>query len=77
MLFRSVIAPWRRATFSLAFLGVRGFSPVDGEATPDGLRGWIEERGPAFAGEDHALWWALTDGLGFIPGLPRPSSPPR
>lgn len=73
----AVIAPFRRAAFSLAFLGVRGFAPVDGEAVPEGLQTWIAQRGGGFVEEGQELWWAKTDGLGFIPGLPRPSSPPR
>lgn len=73
----AVIAPWRRAAFSLAFLGVRGFVPLSGDPAPEGLRGWVERRADTFVGDGRELWWAKTDGLGFIPGLPRPSSPPR
>lgn len=73
----AVAAPFRRASFSLAFLGVRGFVPLSGEAAPAGLQDWIDRRAETFVADGQELWWAKTDGLGFIPGLPRPSTPPR
>jgi len=73
----AVAAPWRRAPFSLAFLAVRGFSPTTGEAViPDELKGWLDSRAGELAVEGREIWWAKADGLGFIPGLPRPSTPP-
>ena len=68
----TVVAPvCAKATWSMAFLGVRGFAPVNG-APPEKLTMWREEREPDVVQAGQRLWWAKTDGLGTVPGLPRP-----
>ena len=68
----TVVTPvWEKATWSMAFLGVRGFSPLNG-APPEKLTMWREEREPEVVQSGQRLWWSKTDGLGTIPGLPRP-----
>ncbi|MEM1032529.1 MAG: GNAT family N-acetyltransferase [Myxococcota bacterium] len=71
-----VAAPWQRATFSLSFLAVRGFSPVREQPPPSRLAAWVADRGTEVASPGRSLWWAPTDGLGLIPGLPRPRTIP-
>jgi amino-acid N-acetyltransferase len=62
---------WERASWAMSFLGVRGFAPIDG-ALPDKLVEWREAREAELVQPGQRIWWAKTDGLGTIPGLPRP-----
>ena len=68
----AVTPGWQRATWAMACLGVRGFIPLEGNAAPEPLAGWCERRAGQLVPEGQSLWWAKTDGLGTIPGLPRP-----
>lgn len=62
-------APW-----ALSFLAVRGFQKVEpGTGMPTKLSAWLELREEPLP-EGQSLWWAETDGLGTVPGLPRPDS---
>jgi amino-acid N-acetyltransferase len=68
----SAVTPvWEKASWSMAFLAVRGFSPVNG-SLPDTLSEWRQMRETEVLRPGQRLWWAKTDGLGTIPGLPRP-----
>jgi amino-acid N-acetyltransferase len=68
----AVVAPvWARAAWSLSFLAVRGFQQIDVAPVPDALGAWRAEH-PDVLQPGQQLWWARTDGLGTIPGLPRP-----
>jgi GNAT superfamily N-acetyltransferase len=70
----SLVTPcWDAARWALSFLGVRGFQMIYGTSgLPPKVLAWLEdaEREPLPQGQ--TLWWAKTDGLGTIPGLPRP-----
>jgi GNAT superfamily N-acetyltransferase len=69
----TVVAPvWTRAAWSLAFLAVRGFQQVGVAPATEKLALWQEERGAGLIEPGQQLWWAKTDGLGTVPGLPRP-----
>ncbi len=75
-----VVTPcWGRAAWALAFLAVRGFEPLEG-ALADKLSRWKalsldkDEAGAALVQPGQNLWWAKSDGLGTVPGLPRPDS---
>ena len=59
------------ALWALAFLSVRGFLPMDGPL-PDKISVWREQHSD-LALPGFNLWYRETDGLGKIPGLPRPS----
>ncbi len=62
-------APW-----ALSFLAVRGFQKVEpGAGMPTKLAAWLELRQEP-VGDGQSLWWSETDGLGTVPGLPRPDS---
>jgi amino-acid N-acetyltransferase len=69
-----VVTPcWERAAWAMAFLGVRGFAPVDGGPLPEPIASWKEAHAAELAVvPGQKLWWAKSDGLGTIPGLPRP-----
>jgi amino-acid N-acetyltransferase len=67
----AVVAVWEKASWALAFLAVRGFQPVDGKV-PDKLAEWQAQHAASLV-PGQRFWWAKTEGLGFIPGLPRPS----
>jgi GNAT superfamily N-acetyltransferase len=72
-----VVTPcWERATFTMAFLAVRGFQPLE-DGLPSKLAAWAENRAADVAKPGQRLWWASTDGLGTIPGLPRPEPAPN
>ena len=62
------------ATWALSFLAVRGFQKVEpGAGMPNKLSAWLELRQEPVP-DGQSLWWAGTDGLGTVPGLPRPDS---
>ncbi len=70
---KTVVTPcWDLAPWTLSFLGVRGFQPLTGKL-PDELSRWKDRREAELAEPGLSLWWALTDGLGTVPGLPRPT----
>ncbi len=70
---RTIVTPcWDLAPWALSFLGVRGFQPLTG-TLPDKLKSWTERRAAELLEPGLSLWWAKTDGLGTVPGLPRPS----
>ncbi len=71
----TVVTPcWDRASWAMAFLAVRGFQLLDGgDLLPPKLTQWLEKRPDDATVEGQRLWWAKTDGLGTVPGLPRPS----
>ncbi len=56
----------------LAFLARRGFLPEDAGSLPEKVVEWRDGAGKEALGDGRKLWWAKTDGLGHIPGLPRP-----
>jgi N-acetylglutamate synthase-like GNAT family acetyltransferase len=56
----------------LAFLAERGFLPGDAGKLPEKVAEWRDGAGAEALGEGQKLWWAKVDGLGHIPGLPRP-----
>ncbi|MBW2455689.1 MAG: GNAT family N-acetyltransferase [Deltaproteobacteria bacterium] len=69
----TVVTPcWDLAPWALSFLGVRGFQPLTGKL-PDKLQTWTKRREAELLEPGLSLWWAKTDGLGTVPGLPRPS----
>jgi len=69
----TVVTPcWATATWAMSFLGVRGFQPLDGQL-PDKLEQWKARRQADLVEPGLSLWWAETDGLGTVPGLPRPT----
>lgn len=69
-----VIAAWDAAPWAAGFLAARGFEKVAGpSAGSERLRDWIARRGGEVAEPGQTLWWAKSDGLGTIPGLPRPA----
>jgi GNAT superfamily N-acetyltransferase len=70
-----VVSPcWTKAPWAMSFLAVRGFQQLEGGTpTPDKLNAWLELRQEE-AVPGQSLWWSKTDGLGTIPGLPRPES---
>jgi amino-acid N-acetyltransferase len=74
-----VTGAWERAPWSLAFLGVRGFQmlEVGASGVPEKLASWASRRVPELSEPGSRLWWARTDGLGTIPGLPRPPASSR
>ncbi len=55
-----------------AFLASRGFMPEDAGQLPEKVTEWRAGAGAEAVGADEKLWWAKVDGLGLIPGLPRP-----
>jgi len=62
------------ASWALSFLAVRGFNKLEpGAGLPTKLSAWLELRDEELP-EGQSLWWAETDGLGTVPGLPRPDS---
>ena len=63
---------WERASWAMAFLGVRGFELLDSAALPAKLATWKANMPADLVAPGQKLWWAKTDGLGTIPGLPRP-----
>jgi amino-acid N-acetyltransferase len=65
---------WERAGWAMTFLGAAGFQPIDGGKLPPKLEDWRNGPGAELAQPGQKLWWAKTDGLGTVPGLPRPSS---
>jgi N-acetylglutamate synthase-like GNAT family acetyltransferase len=67
-----VTACWDLAPWAMSFLAVRGFQRLNGQL-PDKLNEWKDRREPELAQPGLSLWWARTDGLGTVPGLPRPS----
>ncbi len=70
---KTVVTPcWDVAPWALSFLAVRGFQHLTGKL-PDKLSQWREQREAELAQPGLRLWWAETDGLGTVPGLPRPS----
>lgn len=69
-----VTSCWDRAPWGLSFLAVRGFQPIEQGGLPDKLTEWLGAGGRELAAPGQKLWWAKTDGLGTIPGLPRPDS---
>jgi amino-acid N-acetyltransferase len=70
----AVVTPcWDLAAGAMAFLGVRGFAPLDAGGLPDKLVRWRDRRAAAVVQPGQKLWWAQTDGLGLVPGIPRPS----
>ena len=69
-----VTTAWDVAPWSLAFLGGRGFQLVESAGQlPDKLRDWVGRRGSEVTQPGQKLWWGKSDGLGTIPGLPRPA----
>ena len=70
-----VVAPcWDTSPWALSFLAVRGFQKLEpGAGLPNKLAAWFELRQDPLP-DGQSLWWAETDGLGTIPGLPRPDS---
>lgn len=69
------VAPcWDRAAWALSFLAVRGFQPVEQGGLPEKTTEWINAAPDDLTRPGQKLWWAKTDGLGTIPGLPRPDS---
>lgn len=65
---------WDTAPWALSFLAVRGFQKLEGRAgIPTKLASWLELRDEELQ-PGQSLWWASTDGLGTVPGLPRPDS---
>jgi amino-acid N-acetyltransferase len=70
----AVTACWDTAPWALSFLAVRGFQKMEGATgLPSKLASWLELRGEETP-PGQSLWWCETDGLGTIPGLPRPDS---
>lgn len=69
-----VTSCWDRASWGLSFLAVRGFQPIEQGGLPEKLTEWLDAGGRELALPNQKLWWAKTDGLGTIPGLPRPDS---
>jgi GNAT superfamily N-acetyltransferase len=72
---RTVVTPcWERAKWALSFLRARSFQMLEGTATiiPETLAGWRVNRSDEEDVAGQRLWWASTDGLGTIPGIPRP-----
>jgi N-acetylglutamate synthase-like GNAT family acetyltransferase len=68
-----VTSAWDAAPWAQKFLGARGFQRVESVAQlPEKLRDWAERRGPEVSQPGQKLWWSKSDGLGTIPGLPRP-----
>ncbi len=69
-----VTIAWERAPWTLQFLGTRGFRMLESGASglPPKLADWAHTRAAEVAAESRKLWWARTDGLGTVPGLPRP-----
>lgn len=70
----AVVAPcWTAAPWAMQFLGVRGFQMVETTSSlPEKLAEWVGRRGGDAVQPGQKLWWSKTDGLGTIPGLPRP-----
>ena len=70
----TVVTPcWDRATWAMAFLAVRGFQKLDEGELPAKLAQWRDKQPDDALPEGQTFWWAKTDGLGTVPGLPRPS----
>ena len=67
-----VWATWGRDKTELAFLAKRGFMPAEAGQLPERLVEWREAAGAEWIQDGQKLWWAKSDGLGLIPGLPRP-----
>ena len=65
---------WQKATWAMSFLGVRGFRPTQLGDVPSKLAHWCEALGTKNpeATNEKVCWWAPVDGLGNVPGLPRP-----
>lgn len=74
-----VTIAWERAPFTLQFLGTRGFRllEIGASGLPGKLADWASTRAAELSAEGRKLWWARTDGLGTIPGLPRPPASAR
>lgn len=71
----AVVTPcWERAPWGLSFLAVRGFQPLDQGGLPDKVTEWKKAAPDDIVAPGQKLWWSKTDGLGTIPGLPRPDS---
>lgn len=66
-----VTSCYNNAAWAISFLGVRGFVPLEGKL-PEPLAQWAEENAADLTGPSQGLWYRATDGLGTIPGLPRP-----
>jgi len=68
----TVVTPsWDQSPSAMSFLSVRGFQML-GASMPEQLEQWVERRAQDAATQGQTLWWAMTDGLGTVPGLPRP-----
>jgi GNAT superfamily N-acetyltransferase len=71
----AVVTPcWDRAPWGLSFLAVRGFQPMEQGGLIDKVSEWKSAAPDDLIVPGQQLWWAKTDGLGTIPGLPRPES---
>jgi amino-acid N-acetyltransferase len=71
----TVVTPcWDRAQWGLSFLAVRGFQLLEQGGYPDKVAEWKSSLPEDLVKPGQKLWWAKTDGLGTIPGLPRPDS---
>jgi amino-acid N-acetyltransferase len=69
---RAVVTPcWDRAAANIGFLAARGFQMAAG-AMPEKVIEWLAQDRAELLQPGQTLWWASTDGLGTIPGLPRP-----
>ncbi len=70
----AVAACYALAAETMTFLAARGFAPFETKRRPpEPLAEWLEAHPRELFGEGRRLWWAHTDGLGSIPGLPRPA----
>ena len=70
---------WERAIWSLGFLATRGFKLLEPGASgiPEKLGTWSKDHATSLVEAGQKLWWAPTDGLGTVPGLPRPPASAR
>ena len=70
----AVATCYARAAGAMAFLAVNGFMPIELTGRPpEPLGEWLQSHPLELFGSARKLWWASTDGLGTLPGLPRPS----
>jgi amino-acid N-acetyltransferase len=63
---------WDADKATIALLAKRGFMPENAGKAPEKILAWREQGGDEHVQEGQKLWWAKTEGLGLIPGLPRP-----
>lgn len=63
---------WDADKATVGLLARRGFLPEDAGKLPEKIAAWRSEIGAEFVQPGQKLWWVKTEGLGLIPGLPRP-----